>query len=90
MNLEDAPMNDIYLTREEAEQQENGAYVTVLYHSIFFSLSFNYLYQTFLQEIITDGCELIIKFFDQFQIEVHFLRYLYLAIFDTRSKILLE
>ena len=48
VNLEEEPMNDIYLTKEEAEQQENGAYVTVLYHAIFFSLSFNYVYQTFL------------------------------------------
>ena len=55
VNLGEEPTNDIYLTREEAEQQENGAYVTVLYHSIFFSLSFNYLYQTFLQEIIVSN-----------------------------------
>ena len=34
---------------------------------------------------MTDICESIIKMFDFLQIEVHFMRYLYLAIFETRQ-----
>lgn len=43
----------------------------------------------FLQEILTDLCEFFIRFCDRFSIEVHFLRYLYLAIFDARPKTLI-
>jgi hypothetical protein len=66
--------------------QDSCAYAAVTYSSLFLSLVLNYLYSTFLQEVMTDICESIIKMFDFLQIEVHFMRYLYLAIFETRQQ----
>ena len=34
---------------------------------------------------MTDGCELLIKAADKLGLEIHFLRYLYLALFETRA-----
>ena len=85
VNLDTAP-SDIILSKEEAALQESSAYAAVAILSLFFSLAFNFLYSLFLQEILTDSLEGIIRFFDRFQIEIHFIRYLYLALFETRGK----
>ena len=46
-SLEEAP-SDIILSKEESDQQESSAYITVLFLSLFFSLVINYIYSIFL------------------------------------------
>lgn len=46
-SLEEAP-SDIILSKEEADQQESSAYITVTFLSLFFSLIINYTYSLFL------------------------------------------
>ena len=38
----------------------------------------------FLQEVLTDTCNFLIKFFDKLSVDIHFIRYLYLALFSSR------
>jgi len=58
----------------------------VVYLALFFSLSINYIYSVFLQEIIHDTIGVTMKLFDSLKIEVHFIRYLEMAVFDHRQK----
>mmetsp|Transcript_1301 Transcript_1301/g.1621 ORF Transcript_1301/g.1621 Transcript_1301/m.1621 type:complete len:198 (+) Transcript_1301:1468-2061(+) len=44
----DSKPRDIFLTKQEAEQQENGAYITVTYLSLFCSLVLNFFFVNFL------------------------------------------
>jgi uncharacterized membrane protein (DUF373 family) len=48
------------------------------------AILFNYLYNNYFDSLIRNICELIIKIFDKFGIEVHFMRLLYQTLFDTR------
>jgi len=57
--------------------------------SAFFSLLFNFIYVTFLQEVMADGISFIIKLTDSFGINVHIIRYLYAALFDQRISVVL-
>ena len=43
---------ELYLTKEEREQQENAVYATMTLMSLFFSLLLNYLMTVFLQELL--------------------------------------
>lgn len=79
-----ATKTELYLTKEEAEQQENAVYSTISVIALFFSLLLNFLMSVFLQEVLTDSCNLLIRFFDGMYIDIHFIRYLYLAMFDAR------
>lgn len=45
----------IKLSRDEKDQQENGVWCTVLFLSLFFQFSLNYVYQTFLQTLIVSN-----------------------------------
>jgi len=85
VNIEDEP-TDIYLSDQEQNDQENAAFALVVYLSLFFSLLFNYIYNIFLQEVITDACDFAIRFFDRLQIDIHVIRYLQLALFEDRLK----
>jgi hypothetical protein len=81
----------IKLTREEKDNQENCVWATTCFLSFFFSCFFNYAYQVFLQEIVGDICGTIVKVSDQIGIDTHFLRFLSLALQDSRpTKILLN
>ena len=75
---------ELYLTKEEAEQQENAVYSTISIIALFFSLFLNFLMRVYLQEVLTDSCNFLIRFFDGMHIDIHFIRYLYLSMFDTR------
>ena len=83
-NLDEEPGHDIILSAEEQTLQEQACYANVALISLFFSFFLNFVYQLFLQEVVTDGCELLIKAADKLGLEIHFLRYLYLALFETR------
>ena len=75
---------DIRLSKDEQESQENSVYVVVFFISLFLSISFNFFFQKFLQEILNDSIEGIILLSDSVGIDTHFIRYLYLALFETR------
>lgn len=64
------------LTREETDNQENCVWATTSFLSFFFSCFFNFGYQVFLQEIVSDVCGTIVKVSDQIGIDTHFLRFL--------------
>lgn len=79
-----ATKTELYLTKEEAEQQENAVYSTISLIALFFTLVLNFLMSIYLQEILTDSCNFLIRFFDKMHVDIHFLRYLYLSMFDAR------
>ena len=47
-------------------------------------LHFNFFYQMFFQEIMNDTISVIIRFSDKFNVDTHFIRYLYLTFFSER------
>jgi hypothetical protein len=72
------------LTRDENEQQENCVWIVTLLLSSFFSLLTNFLYVHFLQEFMSETIGLFIITTDKLGFDMHILRNLYLALFDTR------
>lgn len=58
----------------------------MVYMSLFFSLAFNYLYHFYLQHILIWFCDSFIVICDTIGLEAHYLRFLHLAIFDSRMK----
>lgn len=62
-----ATKTELYLTKEEAEQQENAVYSTISLIALFFTLVLNFLMSIYLQEIMVSShffqfCDLI-RFF---------------------------
>ena len=76
---------EIYLTKEETDSQEACVYSTIGFLSLYFGLSFNYLWSVFGNELVHDVCNLLIRVADSTGlVDLHFLRYLYLTLFPER------
>lgn len=72
------------LNREESDCQENCVWATNYFLAFFFSCFFSFVYKVLLQEFIVDICGGVIKVSDQIGVDTHFLRYLSMAMYDSR------
>ena len=52
---------------------------------IFASILLNFVYTTFLQDIMAVGAKYFIKVLDSVGFEVHFVRFLHMTLFDQSS-----
>jgi len=75
---------EIRLNMDTKESQENSVYCVVFFLALFFTLSFNFFYKMFFQEIMLDSISIFIKLSDSIKIDTHFIRYLYLTFFQER------
>ena len=73
------------LTVDEKDSQDNSVFATMFFLSLFFSLAFNFFYSLFLQELIIDISNSVIKLTDTLGIDMHFIRFFHLALFDSRA-----
>jgi len=71
-----------YLTLKEA--QEAAVNYTIFVLGLFMALLFNYTYTIHLEPFFRVLSEMWIKFFDRLGFEVHFIRLVYLTIFQTK------
>lgn len=64
------------------DEQKTAIDGTIFCLGVFFSLVLNFNFHAFMSETLLFGSQFVIKFFDNLGFEVHFVRMVYLTLFD--------